>query len=100
MSAIGSVILINSVNQFRIWDCGLRILFRLQSFLLFRLNLFQIRSLELRNARQNPQSAIPNPKSGHQLDLTTPGIWPWSARSRSAIRETPNFRRYPRVLPD
>lgn len=36
----------------------------------------------------------------YQLDFTTPGICPCSARSRRAIRERPNFRRYPRDRPD
>ena len=55
------------------------------------------------NLVPHTKSAIPNPKSQietYQLDFTTPGIWPWRARSRRAMRDTPNFRRYPRVLPD
>ena len=35
----------------------------------------------------------------YQLDLTTPGISPLSARPRKHKRQMPNFRRYPRGRP-
>src|ERR1043166_4595929 len=40
------------------------------------------------------------PNFFYQLDFTTPGICPSRARLRSAIRETPNLRKYPRERPD
>jgi len=35
----------------------------------------------------------------YQDDLVTPGIKPWLAISLKQIRQMPNFRKYPRLLP-
>jgi hypothetical protein len=47
---------------------------------------------------RNPHSEIRN--QNYQLDLTTPGIWPSRANFLRAIREIPNFLKYPRERPD
>jgi hypothetical protein len=35
----------------------------------------------------------------YQLDLMTPGSFPWDAKLRKHIRQRPNFLMYPRGLP-
>jgi hypothetical protein len=37
--------------------------------------------------------------AGYQLDLVTPGRRPTEASSRKQMRQTPNFRMYPRGRP-
>ena len=55
-------------------------------------DLPRIEALRMRASMSPRGSFIDMLGSPHQLDLTMPGIWPFEARSRSAMRDIRSLR--------
>ena len=65
----------------RIFEAGVR-----------TVDLPRIEALRMRVSMSPRGSFIDIERLPHQLDLTMPGIWPFEARSRSAMRDMRSLR--------